>query len=421
MSSYNDYGSNLAGPTGQDYGYGQPQAAAPYGGYDSSQQSYGTDGGYGGRGTTGGGPPRGNSFGGDNGRGFSVGSSQGGFDRGGFEGRGRGGGFGGGRGGGFGGRQEGGGGYGDRSSGGGGGGYGADRVQAENQIYVSGLPRNLSEDDIGNFFGSIGVIKTDKRTGKLKIWIYKDNATGDQKGEATVTYDDHAAAQSAITWFDGKDFNGCRIKVQMAMIKAAPMNRGGGRGGFDRGGGRGGFDRGGGRGGFDRNGGHGGFDRGGGRGGFDRDRGGRGDASSQSNFRARPGDWTCTNPSCGNTNFAWRNNCNKCNTDKPYDSEDGGSAGTGANAGGFSRGRGGFGGDRRGGSDRGFGDRGRDRGSFGNDGGNDFGSRPPQGGGFRGDRGGNDHGGWSGGGSMRGGDRGGSGGRGRGGDRYRPY
>ena len=44
------------------------------------------------------------------------------------------------------------------------------------------------------FFGSIGVIKTDKRTGKQNIWIYKDRNTNQQKGEATVTYDDPAAA-----------------------------------------------------------------------------------------------------------------------------------------------------------------------------------------------------------------------------------
>jgi RNA-binding protein FUS len=37
-----------------------------------------------------------------------------------------------------------------------------------------------------------------------KIWIYKDRNTGEQKGEATVTYDDPQAAQSAISWFDGK-------------------------------------------------------------------------------------------------------------------------------------------------------------------------------------------------------------------------
>ena len=39
---------------------------------------------------------------------------------------------------------------------------------------------------------------------QAKIWIYKDRNTGEQKGEATVTYDDPQAAQSAISWFDGK-------------------------------------------------------------------------------------------------------------------------------------------------------------------------------------------------------------------------
>lgn len=43
----------------------------------------------------------------------------------------------------------------------------------------------------------------DKRTGKRKIWIYKDKITGRGKGEATVTYDDPPTASSAINWFGG--------------------------------------------------------------------------------------------------------------------------------------------------------------------------------------------------------------------------
>merc|ERR1719242_208068 len=73
-----------------------------------------------------------------------------------------------------------------------------------------------------------------------------------------------------------------KIKVQMAMIKAPPA------GGFGGGRGRGGGDR----------------------GGRDRDGG-------QANFSARPGDWTCPLVDCGNTNFSWRNECNKCQQPKP--------------------------------------------------------------------------------------------------------
>lgn len=80
---------------------------------------------------------------------------------------------------------------------------------------------------------------------KHKVWLYKDKQTGESKGEATVTYDDSNAAQSAISWFNGKDFRGTVINVQLATKKD---NWGGGRGGGrGRGGGGGGF--GGGRGG----------------------------------------------------------------------------------------------------------------------------------------------------------------------------
>ena len=66
------------------------------------------------------------------------------------------------------------------------------------QILVSGLPKNLTKEDIALFFGTIGVIKNDEKTGKPRIWIYTHRRTGEQKGVATVTYDDPAAAQSAI-------------------------------------------------------------------------------------------------------------------------------------------------------------------------------------------------------------------------------
>lgn len=47
----------------------------------------------------------------------------------------------------------------------------------------------------------------DKKTGKRRIWIYKDKITGKGKGEATITYDDPPTASSAINWFGGTIVN----------------------------------------------------------------------------------------------------------------------------------------------------------------------------------------------------------------------
>ncbi|XP_049778585.1 RNA-binding protein cabeza isoform X3 [Schistocerca cancellata] len=267
-------------------------------------------------------------------------------------------------------------GYGDRG----------DMIVQEDTIFVSGMSPALTEIDIEEHFGSIGVIKIDRKTGKPKIWMYKDKLTGKSKGEATVTYDDSNAARSAISWFDGKDMKGTTIKVQMAQHKnnyAGGRGRGGG-GGSSRGGGMDRGPRGGdGGGGGSRD----GPPRGGGGGGFGRD-----------------GDWKCPNPDCGNTNFSWRTGCNRCHQPRPE--------GVG-------------GGEPPGG-------RGGPRGGGGGRGGGDY--RGGGGGGFRGSRGGGDY---RGGGGSRGsysGGRGGGmdrGGRGRGGpmrgggdrgrDRPKPY
>lgn len=194
-----------------------------------------------------------------------------------------------------------------------------------NTIFVQGLSEDVTPEEVGDYFKQIGIIKVNKKTAKPMINLYTDKATGRLKGEATVSFDDPPSAKAAISWFDGKEFNGKPLKVSFATRRAEFTQRGGavGGGGGSSGGGRG-------------------------RGGF-RGRGSFGGPS----FDVKGGDWPCPNSSCGNMNFARRYECNRCGTSKPDgDGDDrGGRGGYGGDRGGFRGGRGGGGfrgGDRGG-------------------------------------------------------------------------
>jgi len=248
----------------------------------------------------------------------------------------------------------------DYQSGGGGGGYNrggnygggnrggfkgsSDVVTQDDTIFVSGMDPDVTENEINDHFGSIGIIKKDRRTQKPKIWIYRNKETGAGKGEATITYDDSSAASSAIDWFDGKDFNGNKIKVSLAQRNNSWQQKGGGGGGKPRGGFGGGN-----RGNF------GGNDDRPPRNNDDRGPRGGGGGGSGGGGQAREGDWTCSG--CQNKNFAWRNECNRCK--EPKGGDDGGSGRPPPRSGGFQNrdnrsgggggfGRGGGGGDRGG-------------------------------------------------------------------------
>jgi RNA-binding protein FUS len=88
-----------------------------------------------------------------------------------------------------------------------------------------------------DFFSKIGYIKFDNKAGQPKIWIYKDKATGLPKGDATLTWDDEETAERSLEWFNGVEFLGQKIKVEMADYYDWMAKKGGQRG---RGRGRGG-------------------------------------------------------------------------------------------------------------------------------------------------------------------------------------
>ncbi|KAL7001528.1 TATA-binding protein-associated factor 2N [Sarracenia purpurea var. burkii] len=186
-------------------------------------------------------------------------------------------------------------------------------------VYVCNLPPGTDENMLAEYFGTIGVIKKDKRTGRPKIWLYRDKVTNEPKGDATVTYEDPHAALAAVEWFNNKDFHGMNIGVFIAESKSKddhPYNSGNHLAEPTLGSDLEGLEESA----MDLNGVAG------------RGRG-RGDASGKA--WQQEGDWLCPNTSCSNVNFAFRGVCNRCGSARPA-----GGFGGGAGSGGRGRGRG---------------------------------------------------------------------------------
>ncbi|KAJ4974830.1 hypothetical protein NE237_008004 [Protea cynaroides] len=196
--------------------------------------------------------------------------------------------------------------------------YSGSGVPLNGSIYVCNLPNGTDENMLAEFFGTIGLLKKDKRTGRPKIWFYRDKVTNEPKGDATVTYEDPHAALAAVEWFNNKEFHGSTIGVFIAESKTKDDHT------YDLGN-------------------HGG-DATGDYGGQEEDAsdlngsGGRGRGRDDASGKAwqQEGDWMCPNTSCSNVNFAFRGVCNRCGSARPT-----GASGTGAGAGGRGRGRGG--------------------------------------------------------------------------------
>ncbi|KAK1387353.1 Transcription initiation factor TFIID subunit 15 [Heracleum sosnowskyi] len=189
--------------------------------------------------------------------------------------------------------------------------YSSKGAPSNGSVYVCNLPPGTDDKMLDAHFGTIGVIKRDKRTGRPKIWLYRDKVTNEPKGDATVTYEDPYAAAAAVEWFNNKDFYGATISVFMAESKkddnsysaavpAEEISLGGEIDGQEESA-------------ADRNG-------GGGRG------RGRGDVPAAKAWQ-QDGDWTCPNTSCGNVNFAFRGVCNRCGSARPSGAFGGGGGG----------------------------------------------------------------------------------------------
>lgn len=78
----------------------------------------------------------------------------------------------------------------------------------EAKLYVGNLPFNTTDAELQDLFAQAGTVKSAQ--------VIRDRASGRSKGFGFVEMESSDAAQSAISMFHGKDFNGRAMTVNIA-------------------------------------------------------------------------------------------------------------------------------------------------------------------------------------------------------------
>ncbi|XP_011146575.1 HIV Tat-specific factor 1 homolog [Harpegnathos saltator] len=84
-------------------------------------------------------------------------------------------------------------------------------------IYVSGLPLDITMDELTQLFTKCGLIARDEK-GRDKIKLYKD-AAGEPKGDALCTYIKVESVDLALKILDGSEIRGKTLSVQRAKFQ----------------------------------------------------------------------------------------------------------------------------------------------------------------------------------------------------------
>jgi len=91
--------------------------------------------------------------------------------------------------------------------------------QANTIVYVTGLPSDITMDEMKTHFEKCGLIKEDFETGQPKIKIYKDEQ-GNPKGDAFVAYYKPESVPLAIQILDETEIKpGFKIKIEEAHFE----------------------------------------------------------------------------------------------------------------------------------------------------------------------------------------------------------
>lgn len=85
------------------------------------------------------------------------------------------------------------------------------------RLYVGGLPYSSTEDDVKQLFSQAGAVAS--------AAIIMDRELGRSKGFGFVEMENDADAQTAISMFDGKDFEGRKLTVNEARPREERSDR----------------------------------------------------------------------------------------------------------------------------------------------------------------------------------------------------